>query len=418
MLSNAERSITEPGQVPAEVIEVARGLLSEVSFAMSLLDPATAVSLTRGRADAKLWQVDEDFARSMFASSAAGRVTMRTSILAPLFRRIAKYKRRELEVAIGPESRDASERRSLLQLRAQRAGLAWLDWTVNSTVWPVDDEGEPRTPIDIALSVITPHAVLLTPDQYRASGVIEAVRAAGKLVGDCDGDGLAHRFMKMILDFGGASRVDCDGHVEAAEADPSLVEGGFLTRALASSFDAPAELLSGPEQHLAMTILAAWLRMSHLGVRLSSLERLRDWRRFFDGWTYNAPESLVGEAWRMSESELERSLKRMTLVGPMKDANPWHVAASGTPLVFVGIAAELIRFATIRCGILDTVSDGFFVPEPGEITGEDFSEALDGQSAPKADRLLLQLRHRHSALVSTTLGCCRDIALVQNYRVK
>lgn len=384
---NEDRLIADGTQKPQEVRKVARDLLGEVSFAAALIEPSTAVTLCRNKSDADLWRFDESVGRAMFAQSAAARITVKRSLLAPLFRFVARRRVRELQVSVGPESRDATASRRVLA--KQFPGL--LDWDTDET-WE-------ESPLEIALSPRRDKSVMLTPDQYRACGVIELVRASGKVLGSCDGDALAIDFMNLIMD-------TSEGQLSAIHE----LDGGFLEHATRQDRCSPAPL-SGPLQLLAVTILASWLRMSRLGVRMSSLDRFEIWGDFFDGQHYGAIEELVGEVWKTKPEEREEALSRMDITGPLKDTTPWFETLGGSPLVFVGLATELVRLATNRCGILDEVSEGFSIPEAGEGHLEPLPEHSDEPVNPSADRILVQLRDRHSYLVSHPLGCVRRIRL-------
>lgn len=394
MQPNEERPILDAGQKPQDVRLVARNLLGEVSFATALIEPSTAVSLCRNKADADLWRFDDSVGRSMFAQSAAARITIRRSLLAPLFRCVAKSRVRELQVTVSPESRDATISRQALA--AKFPGL--LDWDTDQT-WE-------ESPLEIALSPRLDHSVMLTPDQFRACGIIELVRASGKVLGSCDGDALATDFMNLILDTS-----------EGRSGVIDELDGGFLKHAIDPDREEPPAL-DGPLQLLAVTVLAAWLRMSRLGVRMSSLDRLVVWGDFFDGKHYGVVPDLVGEVWKTTREEREDSIARMDISGPLKSTTPWFETLGGSPLVFAGLPAELVRMATNRCGILDEVSDGFSIPEAGEGFLDALPEHSDGEGNPSADRILLQLRDRHSYLVSGPLGCVRKIRLEETLETK
>lgn len=390
MQPNEDRNLAERGQSPQDVRDVARQLLGEASFATALFEPSTAVSLSRVSADSELWRFDEQVSRALFAHSSASRVTVKRSLMAPILRRIAKARLRELVLSVGPESRDAS----CARMKAYRT------WEVNPLDWETSDTWK-ESPLEIALSSASDPVVLLTPDQFRACGLIELVRAAGRVLGSCDGDALADDFMRLVID-------TCDGEKSSIPA----LNGGFIEHAQDVNRKA-RESLDGPSQLLAVTVLAAWLRMSHLGARLSSLDRLSLWGEFFDGQRYGARPDLVGEGWALSDEDSAAVMTRMHFRGPYKDFIPWREVPGGIPLVFAGLAAELLRLATNRCGILDQVSEAFDLPEPGE--SWDLRKAKErNQVDPQDNRILLQLRERHSSLVGQPVACCYRVQLFES----
>lgn len=391
MKPNEERKIPDGTQDPPAVREVAKELLGEVSFATALFEPATAVSLSRVPTDAELWKFDEEVSRALFAQHAAARVSISRSILAPILRKVARTRVRELMLSVVPESRDATRNRAEI---AASWNLQPLDWSSEDT-WEL-------SPLEIALSSTQePGVVLLTPDQYRACGIIEVVRAAGRVLGSCDGDSLADDFMRLII---AASDED--------ESVVSAVAGGFVDHAREET-RAVGKKLDGPSQLLAVTILASWIRMSRLGVRLSSLDRLALWGEFFDGQVYGARTDLIGEAWDLSDEEQRATADRMDLKGDKGYKIPWMEAPGGVPLVFVGIAAELLRLAINRCGILDQVSEGFSVSDPMD-TGQWEIPSAPGHVNTQADRILVQLRDRHNYLVGQPIAKCRKLRLLKN----
>lgn len=384
----SEPHTPQRSQDPAEVRELARELLSNASFASSLFDPATAASLTRLRPDVELWRYDEKVGRAIYSHSAAARLTVKRSILAPLVRRAARIRMRALEVEVASRSREASEQR----IATIEETPNFLDWASGGT-WD-------QTPIEAAFSRELAGAVLLTPDQFRGCGVVELVRASGQVLGRCDGDNLVNAFLRLIIDLG------TDSKLETLSVGDDFYD--FAN-------DPKAELLpplSGPQRMLALTILSAWIRMSRLGVRLSGLDRLRRWGDFFDGRQYGAPAELVGESWKLSDIESQLTVTRMDLSGPLKDGIPWIEQSGGVPLIVVGIAAELFRQAINRCGILDQVSPGFALPEG------DPPKASGASIDPSSDRIIVQLRERHGFWVSQPIGCCRRVLLAEKLAVR
>lgn len=310
--------------------------------------------------------------------------------MAPILRRIAKARLRELVLSVGPESREASCSRM----------ETYRSWNVTPLDWDTPDTWE-ESPLEIALSSASDPVVLLTPDQFRACGLIELVRASGRVLGSCDGDALADDFMRLVID-------TCDGDERVIPA----LDGGFIAHA--QDLDRKArESLDGPSQLLAVTVLAAWLRMSHLGARLSSLDRLGLWGEFFDGQRYGGRPELVGEGWKLADEENIEVSDRMHFRGPHKNEIPWREVPGGIPLVLAGLAAELLRLATNRCGILDQVSEAFHLPEPGESWDPRKAEERS-QVDPQDNRILLQLRERHSSLVGQPVACCYRIRLLQS----
>lgn len=390
MQPNEDRNMAERGQSPQDVRDVARQLLAEASFATALFEPSTAVSLSRVDADSELWRFDEQVSRALFAHSSASRVSVKRSLMAPILRKIAKARLRELVLSVGPRSRDAS----CARMKTHRT------WEVTPLDWETSDTWK-ESPLEIALSSASDPVVLLTPDQFRACGLIELVRASGRVLGSCDGNALADDFMRLVID-------TCDGEKSVIPA----LNGGFIEHAQDVNRKA-RESLDGPSQLLAVTVLAAWLRMSHLGARLSSLDRLGMWGEFFDGQRYGARPELVGEGWALSDEEVTPVVNRMHFRSPYKDYVPWREVPGGIPLVFAGLPAELLRLATNRCGILDQVSEAFSLPKPGEPW--DLRKAEERSHVdPQDNRILLQLRERHTSLVGQPVACCYRIQLLES----
>ena len=404
--------------------EQAARLLAEASFAAALYAPTTAVSLSRSLDDRAVWRDDERTMQQLHAQSEISRAGAKDSILVPIMRRAVRSasQRTIKTVKERSEAATASRREIFFNASADDATHRWIDYNTPVDEWPKDANGVDKSPIQLALEPSQEWVELLCPYQYQASGVIEMIRAAGTVIGLCDGDNLAQEFMKMILAFGGETVAKTVDGEEPLRADISLLAGGFVLKS-ANGWDKPSSPLTGPQQHLAMTILAAWLRMSMLGVRLTAINRLKDWDRWFDGIHYGGRKEWIGQVWSMDEVASAEALNRIELQGkwanPSRNGQlPWQEKEGGSPNVFVGIASALIEIASVKTGLYRDVSDGFFqvmqedewkMPEhrfdfPMKIEKEDIAN----------DKIAIQLEKLRGEFVNGTSGAVRSIRLLEH----
>ena len=242
----------------------------------------------------------------------------------------------------------------------------------------------------------------------------------------------------MILAYGGVetARIDDDSGLQNVRlgrlvSDDSLIRGGFIRAALEGTvFDLEpfSRLdtlfrasgrgwwpLSGPDQMLAVTILAAWIRMSRLGVRLSSFENLDSWRGFFDGQNYGYDFRLVGQGWLLPPEESQEVANRYRFFPYWheKSEPPWLAERGGTPLIFVGIAAKLLDEAVRSLSVLDKIPDDFDFPD--DDSEESVEEFRHLDSDPTPDRNLLELRRLRDRIISAPIGSAYELALVDRY---
>lgn len=437
-----ERDFTnDPSRMRAEL----QAVLREASFAASVGSAESIRSLTRLPSDVDIWDHDSEVMDSLFTYSSISRVRVGRSLLAPLARFLSRRELREVTGSLKPRSRVATSRRSALAAGMGRGRVRvgnerqWLDHNTAQAVWPTEN-GQDLTPLQIALSDSPDYAVSLSAYQWEAVAVIETVRAAGRVIGSRDADTLANQFQLAILAYGGmeTARIDDQSGVQRVRLsrlinDDSLVSGGFVQAALDGSvfdlepFSHLDEMtrasghgwwpLTGPDQMLAVTVLAAWLRMSRLGVRLSAFENLEAWPMFFDGVRYGYVPELVGQGWLLPNEEIKRTVDRYTFFENWLDEPraPWIAQRGGTPMVFVGIAAKLLSEAIRAVSVLDKIPDEFSFPE-NDAEAKVFrraEESLFGEAQP--DRHLLELRRLRDRFVATTTGCAYEVRLLKNY---
>lgn len=442
---NATRSLAQSGQDPDEVRAVARALLDEAGYASTLMDSSTAIVLSRVASDRDLWLEDNKAMESMCRYAVIDRTSVKDHPLAPIARWLARVKLRESLAGIKPETRRATQARHDMKSRISASDRVWLDSDTPVSKWPKTASGQAVTPLQIAVDSETEYAVSFNPYQFQAAGIIELVRASGKALGSCDGDALAERFQLMILAFGGIKASISDNEkidLTPLVASDELLTGGFLRAAVSGNFSTSEPYrsistgylkrasggewwpLSGPDQLLAINILAAWLRMSTLGVRLSSWETLAAWREFFDGTSYGVNDDLVGVSFILDDVDAQESMSRYQLHGEWASGQrvPWFEREGGSPVVFMGIAAELLYLATKACGILDFVSEDFIIP-----TSEEEFVALTASKSAVKNRLgqhhfgnykLIQLRRIHRLIVDNPQGCAKGVSLVSEYNYR
>ena len=375
---------SDPSRMRDELTEVLR----EASFAVSIGSRESIRNLTRLESDVEIWERDAEVGDSLYTYSSLSRVGLGKSLLAPLAKFLSRRELRELNASIKPTTRHATQKRETfaasLGTTPGRGERVWLDSSTSFSDWP-SENGVHLTPLEIALSTSAEYAVSLSAYQWEAVAIIEIVRAAGRVLGDQDPDTLANQFQLMILGYGGiqAQAVGETGYpltLVNLTKDDHLVRGAFVRAAVEGTvfdLDPFANLdrlehssargwwpLSGPEQMLAVTILAAWIRMSRLGVRLSSWETLEAWPLFFDGLRYGYVPELVGQGWLLDPDENRATSGRYTFFSSWDTTvdPPWLTERGGTPMIFVGIAAKLLNEAIHKVSVLDAIPDDFVLP--------------------------------------------------------
>lgn len=378
MRPNSDRSLDEKGQNPAELFELAKRLLADTYLAVDLVQPGTALSLARGGGDENMWRTDRDAGEALFASKSAQRVG------GPLGFFIRAYSRRaERQTIIGlrETGKRVTANRKAMKREWGLAGREWLDYESDPSLWP-----EGRHPIDIHLDLRDNPGVFLTPYQLTASGWTLIVYAVGKVLGDRDGHALSQDFMRMIIAHGTGREIDGVTPEMAVKG----IEGDFYERAMKGSsywhgvsdnpeHDCPKKLLKGPDEHLAITILGAYLRMGVLGVRSLDGKAHRRWEEFFDGIHYGVPEELLGNAWTMTKKEvddLHMNIEDGKLPSYGDKVPLWHYFPGGVPVIFAGIVTRLLEMAIERFTLLDTVTNdslGIVGGENVSVNREDFT---------------------------------------------
>ena len=439
-----ERDFTyDPSRMRDELHEVLR----EASFAASIGSHESIRSLTRLESDVEIWERDLEVMDSLFTYSSITRLGLGKSLLAPVAKMLSRRELREVTASIKPATRVASAKRtahSVGMARASDSGTnerAWLDHRTPQAYWPKRNDSD-LTPLQVALSTSPCYAVSLSAYQWEAVGIIETVRAAGRVIGKRDADTLANQFQLMILAYGGIETAHIDDISGLQEVklrklidNDSLVRGGFIQSALDGTvfnlepFSALESLvrpsgrgwwpLTGPDQMLAVTILAAWLRMSRFGVRLSAFETLEQWSLFFDGTHYGYVPELVGRAWLLNHEDNLLSSQRYTFFENWTNEidPPWLCKRGGSPMIFVGIAGKLLTEAIRSVSVLDKIPDEFTLPESDDLASvEGFRESeITGDYDPQPDRQLLELRRLRDRLISAPSGCAYEVRLLDHY---
>lgn len=424
---------SDPSRMRDELAEVLR----EASFAVSVGSRESIRSLTRLESDVEIWERDIEIGDSLYTYSSLSRVGLGKSLLAPLAKFLSRRELRELNASIKPATRHATHKRetfaSSLGSTPGRGERVWLDHGTDSSDWPCEN-GIPLTPLEIALSTSAEYAVSLSAYQWEAVAIIEIVRAAGRVLGTRDPDTLANQFQLMILGYGGtqaqvAAETDHPFSVVSLAKDDHLVRGAFVRAAIEGTvldLEPFSDLdrlehssargwwpLSGPDQMLAITILAAWIRMSRLGVRLSSRQTLEAWPLFFDGLRYGYVSDLIGQGWLLDPEENRATSRRYTFFSSWDTSvdPPWIRERGGTPMIFVGIAAKLLSEAIHKVSVLDAIPDDFVLPaddSPEEVA--QFRRVNTSQCSP--DRSLLELRRIRDRLSDSPMGCAYEVRLL------
>lgn len=404
----------------------ASNLLSDVSFAAAFANPTSAAVLCKSKSDVALWQKDGELVEPIHASAAISRLTWMDGPIALILKGAAWLQMREIEKHLPlVEQRASRIRRDLRRSLIAPAGFdeesdtQWFDRLTPRTAWPLREDGRPATPIDLSNAPSLRESVMLTPYQLQAAGLIEYIRASGnslKVHGQ-SGDHLADIFSSIIIAFSGVQVPKKSDTVERILSPVSWLETDFHNLVSGASISDEAQeslidmqenlwtdgkYLSGGYQHLAVTILAAWLRMARLGVRLSSRERLEEWPVFFDGIHYGSHPKLLGEAWRMSEKEECETLMRYDRNERWlpEERAYWADGPGGVPNVFVGMIADCLHTAITA---LSSPSATTETSEMGSLGDENF---------PK---IKIQLDSHYEELASSVAGSIRGLRLVNSF---
>ena len=380
---NTDRSLDEKGQNPADVESLAINLLSDVTYALALTNNSTAQSLATLPTDVALMEDDLKAGEIMHTNAVVSSIGLGSSIITPLVKKIASRKEKGI--------RQGYERRSQLAARKRLQHIVSLQETKSCYLtYRITHPPLEGNPIDVHLNSRKSDNegchLALTPYQIQAAGVVELVRACGRLLGPCDGDALADRFMRLILILGG------EGDHENLVWAETMVAGGFYD--LAEQTELPAVPLSPLKRFKAETILAAWIRMSRLGLDLFRVDRLEQWHEYFDGTLYGACEVTLGEIWRETEenkSTMQRSDMWMT-----NDRPPWMIDHHGSPVLVVGIAGELLKMAIKKVQVSALAPDGF------SLDNLDLKE--ETVQFDESEKTMLKLKDHHRAISGSTLG--------------
>lgn len=393
----------------------AERLVSEVAFAASLINPQNARRISNSPADCDLFDFDKELAEALSAHAAMKRVKWRDGPLAPLLRFFTRQRRNRLLKELPLKETEASAAKEGLSV----SQLYDPDWGFDDKPlkpWPTRKNGRPMSVSEVA-GGSGECQLVLSPYQIRAMGLIEMVRAAGKHQRPLgmSGDDLADLYCALILGFAGVS-IPIRGEPHEISPPDSWLRVDFqnLCRGLEMTEESKASYmriktylykgkgyLSGEYQMLAVSILASWLRMSRFGVRLSSRDRLRSWRLFFDGTEYHHDSNLIGEAWLMSRREARDVLARFEISTPWletpKGTPPWLSPEGGVPMIFVGLAADALLAASQALGS----------PHP-EATKEEIAELRHSDFS----RIEIQLSHYYRDLTCKVEGSVKGMALI------
>ena len=404
----------------------ASNLLSDVSFAAAFANPTSAAALCKSKSDVALWQKDGELVEPIHASAAISRLTWMDGPIALILKGAAWLQMREIERQLPLVEERASRIRQNLKLSLsspvgcyEKSETQWLDVLTPRTAWPFREDGRPATPIDLSNSESLRESVMLTPYQLQAAGLIEFVRASGNFlkVHGQSGDYLADIFSSIIIAFSGVQVPKRSGVVERVQSPVSWLETDFHNLVSGASISDEAQeslidmqenlwidgkCLSGGYQHLAVTILSAWLRMARLGVRLSSRERLEDWQVFFDGINYGSCPKLLGEKWRMSEKEAHETLMRYDRNERWLPENRayWADGPGGVPNVFVGMIADCLHAAITA------------LSSPSATTETSEMGSLGDKNFPK---IKIQLDSHYEELARSVAGSIRGLRLVNSF---
>lgn len=381
---NSERSLDEPARDLAEVRGLAEELLSQVAYAATLTNAATARGLATLQSDVDLHIDDAAAGEAMHANAAVQRIPTHLSIMSPVIKYVAKKRDGAVRASYERRSHEASRKRLQYIQNIQYEGRYYLTWRTTEVAWPRRNKAD-LVPLDLHLDN-SKYALALNPYEIQACGVVEVVRAAGMVVGGCDGDWLADQYMRMILALAGIG-----GRGGDREWGRDMLNGGFAKLA-SERPDSPKDWdgLPGRSQLLAITVLAAWLRMGKLGVDLFSFERLEDWQSYFDGTLYSS-EDYTGEIWRDGARGNVPYERSDYWLGTTK--HPWETDPGGSPVVPIGLAGEIFRMAIAEVQGIGLVPDDF------DPSNEECDRAFD-----RSSRVLLQLGRHHREFVGDPVG--------------
>lgn len=367
---------------PANLKPSAARLLHEVTYAATLTDPETARQECRFGSDTEIHVDDEKAGETLAVNAAVDSMTVKDSIIAPLVRALAGRRSGRVKENYQQRSQRAGRKRLQLISDLQEAGRVYLSWRSSDRTFP-SVETRPLSPLEVHWSR-GPRTLALTPYQVQACGVIEVVRASGRVIGCCSGDYLADQFMRLIIDLSGYGTWK-DG--------ARLIGGDFLKEAERET-EVPKDWvpLDGKDQLLAVTVLAAWIRMSRLGVLLASADRMGAWRTFFDGTLYGAEIDWLGEVW-------DEKAKRKTdyeLAEPWRahPEAPWLEDSSGSPVPVVGLAGELLKSAITTVQIVGMVPDDFVIED----------ETDPDPCYEESNKILIQLKRVYREIAESPIG--------------
>lgn len=374
---NSQRELTEPGQNPADLSQIAVELLHEAAFAATLTDPETARRECVVESDVQLSLDDEKAGETMFINAAVQGITAKDSLVAPIVKMLARRRSKRVRSNHWRRSKVASRKRLQYISSLQGSDQVFLSWRSKQRTFPM-------MPVIDMHYAPGPRTVSLNPYQIQACGVIELVRASGRVLGACDGDWLADQFMRMILDLSGKG-----DWKDGAEN----IAGRFaLTAERGEGYDENWSRLEGRDEMLAVTVLAGWLRMSRLGVLLASRDRMLMWEQFYDDTIYGADDDLLGEVWNVkARTRTEYELASPWIAAPEL---PWVAKSDGSPVPVVGVAGEVFRRAIIAVQSLSLVPDDF------ELEAETKQEPC----YEKSNRIVTQLKKTYREIAGSPIG--------------
>ncbi|MDD2326105.1 MAG: hypothetical protein PHW63_08935 [Alphaproteobacteria bacterium] len=369
---------------PNTAKDFAADLLSQISYATALTNPATSRALASLPSDVDLVVEDERAGEAMYANAAVRTVPVSVSLAAPIVKAIAKRRDQGVKENYERVSQIAGRKRLQHVSRIIASGGTYLTWDAFEVTWPREGRLD-CFPLDIHLSEAAT-VVALNPYQIQACGYAELIRACGDVIGNGNGEWLVDQYLRMILTLSGVK-----GRGGDRLRGEELLSGEFLR--LAQSREPVPEVwepLPGRSRMLAITVLAAWLRMARLGVDLLNFDRLEAWDKYFDGTLYSANQREIGEIW--SQRDPRGTYERSDFWYGTSKA-PWHVESSGSPVVVVGIAGEILKFAIAAVQPIGYVPDNFDIHEGARERSFDFS-----------DRILVQLRNHYREISGCSVG--------------
>lgn len=396
-------------------------LIAEVAFSEILVSEDSVKTISPSFSDVKLMEYEQKLVEALASDQAVARLRWTQAPFAPLLRLGTKKLADDLLRPYKQEVHQASVHRKGAQARyrldCDRGGV--LSQKVESLTWPFNSSGKPVSALEaVGTTSFYPRFIPpMTPDQFRAIGLIELVRASGKFrrPGGKTGDELADIFCALVIGFSGSPLTKAGYRLALPDSwlqidFSNMCRGLEVTDEAKESLEVMKDLLyengslKGGYVYLAVTILAAWLRMSRLGVRLSSRERLSQWSKFFDGVNYGDNTRLIGEAWRMSTKDAEETAKRFNLSPPWREMDlgspPWLTPKGGVPLIFYGLAMDSLLSAV----------QGFSSPLPDSDSNE-IQEVRENSF----DILEVQLLQHYRAMAGTVEGSARGLRLVDTF---